>query len=401
MAFTQNVYKLDHSVSHEDVVEVARAIVGDRFAEVSEDWSHDLIDAVSFGVGTLSLARVSGPAIVGGESKHWSTVLKILDCSPVDRPIHTGTPVREIAAYRSLLFDEPSAGFRAAKTWSISEKADGIVWLWTEDLSTNHSQVHSPFQYLAAAEVIGKFQGSMLRANVGTEKWMNRNAAVSRWTNPQTMEFCTAVESHAENRFVRTALPGPIFDRVLGFRADILLLAEVSKLLPKTLSHGDFHARNLFAGVGADGKPEIVAIDLASVGIEPIGNDAGTLVGSSLSWGDEEADQVMVIESEIFDGYVDGLRSEGCEIPTDLIRLGYLITLCGYARGVANIPSVIANELPVGEAMLMRYGGEAALLPYSYRRRVEFAVTVFDEAVELANRLLKTHRGTEHPRLVD
>jgi len=391
MSITQKVYELDHSISDDDIAVVVRVIFSDPTASVIDGGAYELLNTTSFGVGTISIMRVSGEAVVSGDVRGWSTVLKIMDCSEVDESSQVGSPARELAAYESGVFRGGESGFRVAEAFGSVRRAGDVAMLWTEDLSFGFEPVRNSFQYVSAAQAIGQFQGRALRNGVHRQGWMNHNAGVRRWNSSEMMNLCDLIETHRENAYVRTALPGGVYDRALRFGDEIRLLTRATDLVPKVISHGDFHARNLFSGIGGDGDLEIVGIDLASAGIEPVGSDAGGLIGSSLTWGDEEADLVMAIEEEIFDSYVAGLRSEGCEVSVDLIRLGYLMSLCGYARGAASIPGVVAEGLEVGEAMLTRYGGAKQMLPYSYRRRVEFAVGVFDEAVELANRLLSSN----------
>ncbi|NQW20335.1 MAG: phosphotransferase [Chloroflexi bacterium] len=390
MTTARDIFEMVSLEPTEEISPVVRSIFNDTTAKAMLGWTVESLRSESFGVGTLALMKVSGKAHIRGEVRPWSSVLKIMDCTPIEKTASVGTPIREVAAYKSGLFNGTATGLRSAKIHHISEKQANIVWLWTEDLTAKPGQFGyswSSYQYFTIAETLGQFKGQMLRTVLPPESWMNYNAGITRWTSPAMMNLCKTLEQHSDSDYVRTVMPCQIFDRVLEFESEILLLARAIEHVPMTLAHGDFHIRNMFTQLGHDGVAQVVAIDLASVGIEPIGVDIGTLIGASLTWGDEEADAVMSIEREVFNSFVHGLRVQGCVIPEDTIRLGYLGTLCGYARSVGTIPSTVAHEYGPWEWVLKRYGGSKQQLPYSYRRRIEFAVAIFDEAVGLVRRL--------------
>lgn len=328
--------------------------------------------------------RVSGKAQVDDLVRPWSAVLKMMDASGQSSIAQGGLPSREIAAYSSGLFSGADTGLRSAKVHSISESKDRTYWLWTEDLSAYGTEIPwAAFQYFSTAEVLARFNGRNLHGASSVCDWMQIGNAVSRWTNPKIAETCGALGSYRKSDYVRTALPGKSFDRALEFEKDYHVLAGVAQKLPTTLVHGDFHARNIFGRLNRIGGYEAVVIDLASVGIDLLGSDLGTLFGSALTWGDDEADTVMNIEREAFNTYLSVLRSEGCDIPDHLVRLGYLIPMCGYGMAAASIPAVVFGSYGPWEWSFRRYGASRQQLPFSYRRRIEFSISLFDEALEI------------------
>ncbi len=381
-----DIYELVSAASSDEIDPVVQSYFNDVSARAVPGWKVESMSAPSIGVGTLALMKVSGKAEVNGMSRPWSAVLKIMDCTPASHLMQIGSATREITSYKSGLFDTIGDGIRAAKAYFISEKSDNIAWLWTEDLSGHGRKNGLPwtaFQYLSTAEALGRFKGAMLQKSIQHDSWMNQNATVDRWTSQATMKFCGQLAGFRDNTYVRTALPGNLFSRAIAFEEDIQVLARAVENVPSTLAHGDFHVRNVFTRVDHDGAPEVIAIDLASVGIESLGTDLGSLIGASLTWGDDESDLIISNERETFDAFVSGLRSQRCEIPEETIRLGYLMNLCGYGRLAAQVPSAVLGEYGRWKYALERYGGSSQQLPFSYRRRIEFAISIFDEALEL------------------
>lgn len=390
MIVALDIFEIVSAAPVDEINPVVRSVFSDSSAKTLPGWTVESLQVPSIGVGTLALMRVRGKAQVQGEVRPWSSVLKIMDCTSTGVASQIGSPIREIEAYRSGLFGESSHGIRSAKVHGISEKNENIVWLWTEDLVSSAVQTGLPwssYQYLAAAEALGNFKGHLLAYPVQKETWMNYNAGISRWTSPAMMKVGESLDRCRDSDYVRTALPGKMYDRALNFGAEMSALAEVVDRVPQVLSHGDFHVRNLFPQLDHSGSQEFVAIDLSAVGVDSVGVDVGTLVGSSLTWGDDEANTVMSIEREVFNSFVGGLRSQGCDIPDDTLRLGYLITVCGYGRLAAAVPSAVVGKVGPWQFALERYGDSKQQLPYSYRGRIEFVVSMFDEARDLAGKL--------------
>ena len=123
---------------------------------------------------------------------------------------------------------------------------------------------------------------------------MNHGVSIYRWTNPVMYDYFNLLATKRESDYVRRALPGESYVRALQFGDDLSRLTAAIREVPRTVAHGDCDVRNLFTSYDPTGRFKLMAIDLASVGIEPIGSDIGTLLGSSLTWGDEEADTVCV-----------------------------------------------------------------------------------------------------------
>ncbi len=65
-------------------------------------------------------------------------------------------------------------------------------------------------------------------------------------------------------------------------------------------------------------------MDWASFTLDPLGVDAGSMIGSAITWGRRAMD-VARNEGTLFEGYLDGLRAAGRRGERDTVRRGYLL----------------------------------------------------------------------------
>ncbi|MBT4072969.1 MAG: hypothetical protein HOE75_04745 [Chloroflexi bacterium] len=390
MTTEQDVIGQVESASKHELDDVIRAIFEDPAASVIPGWTANSLGMPVNGIGSLAILKVEGAAVVGGATMDWSVVLKVMTSGADIGPGKMGSVDREVEAYRQGIFEDRSVGFRAAHVYAISEKEHGDIWLWTEDLSGFDGNPWSADTYIQAGESLGRLNGNLLRQPSVAGAWMNRRVSASRWIRPDFMAYLDLLAGARESEYVRRAFPGNLYDRALSFPADFSRLVDLADRLPESLAHADCHVRNLFASTDNDGRFELIAIDLAAVGIESVGTDAGTLLGSSLTWGDEEADTVIRAEPAFFGSFMEGLHSENPEVSEELIRLGYLTAICGYGLGASAIPVMVDARARGWEGVAKRYGEGDAIenLPDSYRVRIEFIATLFDEAVELVDRVI-------------
>ena len=97
----------------------------------------------------------------------------------------------------------------------------------------------------------------------------------------------------------------------------------------------------------------------------------------------------MRAETAFFEAFMYGFDSDGAEISKNQIRLSYLTPVCGYGLAVAPTPAIIDARVGIWEGLLDRYGGRELMedLPDSYRVRIEFITTLFDEALGLVDQV--------------
>jgi hypothetical protein len=83
----------------------------------------------------LGVFRVSGSARVGGESRAWSVILKVLPAIP-GSPTGWNYPAREALAYERGLLDDLPPGLGAPRCFGHAEHG-GQHYLWLEDLGSD------------------------------------------------------------------------------------------------------------------------------------------------------------------------------------------------------------------------------------------------------------------------
>lgn len=93
--------------------------------------------------------------------------------------------------------------------------------------------------------------------------------------------------------------------------------------VPQTLCHQDAFRRNLFARKTPEGQDQTVAVDWASVGIGPVGQELVLFVATALDFFDVDLSQAHELDELASAGYSDGLRHAGWRGDMACVRFGY------------------------------------------------------------------------------
>jgi hypothetical protein len=112
--------------------------------------------------------------------------------------------------------------------------------------------------------------------------------------------------------------------RLWGARHTLL---DALDRLPQTICHRDSFVRNLFVERDPNGASVTLAIDWATIGIGPIGEDAAALIGGSLVFFELVADDIQEVSALVVDHYTTGLRRQGWHDGLHHLRFGYTATL--------------------------------------------------------------------------
>ena len=88
-------------------------------------------------------------------------------------------------------------------------------------------------------------------------------------------------------------------------------------MLPHAVAFGDLAAGNVFLK-----GDEAVAVDWASLTVDPVGVDGGCLAGSPLTWAGGAT--IAAAETELFEAYLEGLREAGWAGNRDDVRRAFL-----------------------------------------------------------------------------
>ena len=142
---------------------------------------------------------------------------------------------------------------------------------------------------------------------------------------------------------------------------ELLLLAERlnSKTAgqPTSLCFGDCNVGNLFAGTG-----ETVAVDWASLTLDPVGVDAGCMIGSAISWGPQCA-AVAREERGLFDTYFGALSAAGLRAAAADVRRSYFGHYAYYVCFCAAMPALLIDQVFPVPLLEQRFGAPADEIP--------------------------------------
>ncbi|MGH2369826.1 MAG: hypothetical protein ACRDI2_16720, partial [Chloroflexota bacterium] len=325
---------------------VARQVAGTPSAALGE-WQ---ITPIGGSATHVNAWRVSGSLLDGPRRRAFSVVLKRRDGAP-----ETDT---EAQAYQSGLLDRLRAqpfGLIAPRCFGVGQPSAGVVWLWLEDVSEPPGARWSIERYGLASYHLGRFNGAHpddevrefledpARAQqVPAYPWLGRGFL------PDWLGFLEAegigdaiVGVRPEDRrawehpLVRRAFSPPTCERLRWVWHERDRLLAALNRLPRTLAHGDAHRRNLLtrAAPAAPLAPNAlsgdltVGVDWDTIGLAPLGEDAGHLVSSSQLM-DVDPGRARALDRAVFEGYLQGLRDAGWRIDRrtrDLIRFGYAL----------------------------------------------------------------------------
>ena len=146
--------------------------------------------------------------------------------------------------------------------------------------------------------------------------------------------------------------------RLLG-AADALptILEELDHAALGT-AHGDACPRNLL--VPRDGSGDFVLIDFAFWCRAPLGFDLSQLLMGEVQLGERTAAELPELEELCLAAYVRGLREEGCDVPSAVVRRQHALLMLLFA-GLSAVPLEVLYGLPApGAGAVVRERAAAA-----------------------------------------
>ena len=339
------------SIPNETFIEVAQGVIGDSVFSVNQPVAWAPAGGNHADLRTVAVIRYSSTAETQNGTKRWSSVVKVVD-SDLDpgRHARSDRPESEIQIYENGYLNHDSLSFRPAKCYKIGNPLDNVKMIWLEDLT---GAVQPPWgldDYLKVANHLGSFNGYFamnppeLDFDVPVDNYLfKRDLDALRGGVIQLTE-------HRGTDEVRRAYAEVPVEAAADFAEAFVRLREKIAGFDHCVSFGDAEARNIFPL-----EHETVGIDWANVSFEPIGHDVGLLIGSALTQHPEEAAMIAINERQIFDSYVEGLRSGGWHGSVDEIRLGALVLIGSYMATIMILPGDLAS----GELEELRSGYEA------------------------------------------
>lgn len=347
------------------------------------------LDVVSTGNGTVGLWRVSGDAVSNGEIRSWSAILKILNPSLPNNFDSGMGASKEISAIESGDLLAINTGIRQVPIFDFAAQDDGSYWLWMRDLSDGVQPPWDGDQYIETARHVGQFNNLWTEQDRPKGDWITTDMSTDRRT-PVSQSLGPQVESlisYRDHPNVERLVEGIGLARVLRMPDDIARIIESTHDLPRTVAHNDLHARNLFPRE-ENGERITYAIGWASVGLGPVGVDAGSLAGAAITWIQSEAEMIEEYESHIFAAYVEGLRDSGWRGDESEVRLAYLSQFVTYILFFPYITLVtILPEHRRKEFFRRRLGVDDRTAVDQVSQRLSAFIHLIDEALELAKKL--------------
>jgi Phosphotransferase enzyme family len=311
--------------------------------------------------------------------KDWAVVLKLVaHCEGGHRNWQSGRETdhwyywkREVLAYQSGLTSSFVGGLRGPRCYLISERPDGSVALWLEDLTPLSSATTWPLsRYGLVARHLGRAQGEFLTGSpLPGDGWLShgwlRDYLVQRDGDVVLLEDRAAWSSPLVRRWLPEELARPLRD----LRADQDLFLSVLDRVPATLCHLDLHSANLF------GSNDITAlIDWSFVGSGALGEDPGNLVADSVldfHVGPERLDDLYVL---MYEGYLAGLQDAGWAGRREIVDLAMSAAIASKYAWIG--PAMLRAALDGSESLNGRpieeaFAWWAPTIPFFLRRAEE------------------------------
>ncbi|HEY0734104.1 MAG TPA: phosphotransferase [Herpetosiphonaceae bacterium] len=299
-----------------------------RRADIALDtWQIQPVDYMNLSPASRALYRVSGTVADRGTTVDWSLILKAFKAPP-ESSDDPGQPFywnREPLAYQSGLLPSQPAGLAAPASFGITERTDGQIWLWLEDLGAADETPWPLSRYGLAARHLGFF-GAAYTSNrrAAPAAWLSRGM-IKAWIADSAAQIeRTQRRGVWEHSLLRAAFPTPPTEQIVRLWNEQDRLCAALERLPGTICHHDMWRKNLFSRPSTGGHAQTVAIDWELVGLGALGEDVANLFGVSLLNFDVEAEQALELEQIIFQEYVAGLHEAGWDGDLRAVRAAFV-----------------------------------------------------------------------------
>jgi hypothetical protein len=312
------------------------------------EWAQGEPDGLP-GFGGGAVTRLTGTAVVDGQTRPWSLIRKRLvppasrQADPSDRretPSGYNYWERESLFYQSDLLDDFPEGFAAPRCFHTEETPEECI-LWLEEIR-DEMRTWPLKRFGIAARHLGLWNGAYLETRaIPDYPWLTVGMIEQRV--PPAANRLGNLDELRQHPTVRRGWPDDVAQGVLRIWREREQFFRVLRRLPPVLQHGDADRRNLMSRRGQNGERETVAIDWGYVGMGALGEEIAPTVISTVFWfrGVTVA-QLPELEAIVLDGYLQGLRQAGWRGDLRLARLGYLCTVALRYGPMVGSPEVIA-----------------------------------------------------------
>jgi hypothetical protein len=281
--------------------------------------------AANLVAGGVGVYRLSGSARDTDGTYPWTLIVKIASGSSATAgatPNDWNYWKREVLAYQSGLLLHLLGNLVAPRCYGVTEHPNNECRIWLEDIHESAS-VWGLERHGIAARHLGQFNGAYLSGiSLPVEQpWMLRGRT-QHW-----IEWCNALidnfPARAHTDMWRPWLTDNIIERILKLWTSRQLLLQSLYRLPVCFCHHDAFRRNLFARDTAPDVMQTVAIDWSHLGYGGVGQEAGSAIAVDLLYLEVDAKQAKLLDTIMFESYVDGLQDAGWRGDVRLARFGY------------------------------------------------------------------------------
>ena len=307
---------------------------------------------------TIGMLHVSGQANKpGGQLAFWSCVIKIIDLHQPPRANTFVDAANEILVYRKRLFADDDALFRPARCYLVSDGEAGTTLLWLEDLTSLQKPPFTVEELDVMSSHLAAWNARHAVAPPALPFAAGTNTFLLRWSRTPAVRQVGRLHDLHEHRYVRDAFRDVPLEALEEFLVLVERLNAITSRLQPSLAFGDCNVGNLFCGDG-----ETVAVDWASLTGDPLGVDAGCMVGSAISWGREGA-AVARHERGLFETYVAAVGNAGLHVKAVDIRRAYYAQFGYYVCFCATMPALLVDEVFPSPLVEQRFGASAGEIP--------------------------------------
>jgi hypothetical protein len=352
------------------------------------DWEYERIGQNPLATTTDGLYRLRGTARDREQTAEWRLVLKsIRRGMGSDNPSHRGYWRREAHVYESGLLDDLPEGLAAPRCFGTVEQPGGGIGLWLEEVIEAPGGEWSPARYALAARHLGRFSGVYLAGRpLPSYPWLIRRPFREQFAGDTELREYIASASTWDHPALRRAFRRPVAGHLLRLWDDHAVFLDALARLPQALCHHDAWRANLLSRLTPRGAEETVAVDWALAAIGALGQPLSELVFTSLILCQGTMPGAEVLDQQVFEGYLEGLRDTGWRGDPRLVRLGFAASAVWHAAIL--LPGFIQRTLEEREpsAVEQRWGRSLEDLLQYWAEVMEVLLVVVDEA----RRLIKT-----------
>ena len=253
-------------------------------------------------------------------------------------------------------------------------------WLWLEYVQDESQPQWQRADFEFAAKQLGSFAAQVVTIDLPIEPWLYRDSHHSL-TSPNPCFDLAHIRHHFSNR---------TRERVNQLWEELNWFKAVRQKLPHAHCHGDVSRRNLMIRHRSmHGQAQLIAIDWAKYGIQPVGADLYSLLGTSCFLNEWDIEAIKEIEENVLVAYLSGLDEGGWQVDSANIRLAYLsLSATVFALLAPMAMSGIDPETEKGQMNARRIAGcDAETFNAKTARLCEYGLDCADQARQLMHKL--------------